>query len=212
MMITKADNPIAFLSGKDVHPLIRAYFDLCQLKQLYRQGWLRRGIDRQRCETVAEHSFATAMLAMWLGEAYFKELDMQKIIQIALIHDLGEIYAGDIIPSDSVHPAEKRRLEVESVQRVAENLPEGSGCLNLWEEFEQGRTPEARLVRQADRLEMGLQAAVYRLQGFVGMDEFMTSAQQGLDETALVQIIEEARRLMEEHTGNQLNSAGEATD
>lgn len=197
-MKTKADNPIAFLREKEIHPLIRAYFDLCQLKQLYRQGWLRRGIAEQRCETVAEHNFATALLAMWLAEAYFKELDMEKIIRIALVHDLGEIYAGDIIPSDLVDPAEKRRLEAESVRRVVENLPEGSESLSLWEEYEQGQTPEARLVRQADRLEMGLQAAVYQLQGYVGMDEFMASARQGLAETAMVRILEEARRLADD--------------
>ncbi len=178
-MKTKADIPIAFLRDKEVHPLIRAYIDLCQLKQLYRQGWLRRGIAEQRCESVAEHSFATALLAMWLAEVDFKGLDMQKIIQIALVHDLGEIYAGDIIPSDLVDSAEKRRLEAESVRRIAENLPVDSDLLELWEEFEQGQTPEARLVRQVDRLEMGLQAVVYQLQGYVGMDEFMASARAG---------------------------------
>ena len=98
-MKIKADIPIAFLRDKGVHPLIRAYIDLCQLKQLYRQGWLRHVVAEQRCESVAEHSFATVLLAMWLAEVDFKGLDMQKIIQIALVHDLGEIYAGDIIPS-----------------------------------------------------------------------------------------------------------------
>ncbi len=61
-------------------------------------------------------------------------------------------------------------------------LPGGAAWLSLWEEFERNETPEARFVRQIDRLEMGLQAGVYALQGLVEPDEFFASARQAIDE------------------------------
>ena len=155
------------LKDQNVDPFIRAYFELCQLKQLYRQGWLRRGVSRERCESVAEHSFGCAVLATWLAQAYYPELDVCKVLRMALLHDFGEIYAGDLIPVDAVEPEEKHRREAGSVAQVFANLPGGAAYLSLWEEFERNETPEARFVRQIDRLEMGLQAGVYALQGLV---------------------------------------------
>jgi len=62
--------------------------------------------------------------------------------------------------------------------------------LDLWLEFERGESPEARFVRQVDRLEMGLQARVYQAQGFAGMDEFIHSARQALVDSLLAEILE----------------------
>ncbi|MBN1146901.1 MAG: HD domain-containing protein [Anaerolineales bacterium] len=188
-MEVKAENPASLLQGEDLSPLVQAYFELCQLKQLYRQGWLRRGVPRQRCESVAEHSFGVALLALWLAEAYYPELDGGKLLRMALLHDFGEIYAGDIIPGDGVPPQDKSRREAESVAQVLGKLPGGEAYVALWEEFERGDTPEARFVRQVDRLEMGLQARVYQAQGFERMQEFLASARQALTEQALLEIL-----------------------
>jgi putative hydrolase of HD superfamily len=197
-METKADNPVNLLKDQNVDPLVRAYFELCQLKQLYRQGWLRRGVSRERCESVAEHSFACAVLATWLAQAYYPELDVCKVLFMALLHDFGEIYAGDIIPGDAVDVEEKHRGEAGSVAQVFGKLPGGAAYLGLWEEFEQNKTPEARFVHQIDRLEMGLQAGVYALQGLVEPDEFIASARQALEEprfSGLIDEVEALRRL-----------------
>ena len=110
-METKAENPVKLLKDRKIDPLIRAYFELCQLKQLFRQGWLRRGVSRERCETVAEHSYGCAVLATWLAQAYYPQLDLCKVLRMALMHDFGEIYAGDIIPVDAVSAEEKHRRE-----------------------------------------------------------------------------------------------------
>jgi putative hydrolases of HD superfamily len=196
-MEMKADNPVTLLKDQNLDPFIRAYFELCQLKQLYRQGWLRRGVSRERCESVAEHSFACAVLATWLAQAYYPDLDLSKVLRMALLHDFGEIYAGDIIPVDAVEAEEKHRCEAGSVAQVFAKLPGGAVYLGLWEEFERNETAEARFVRQVDRLEMGLQAGLYALQGLVQPDEFLASARQGLHEprfSGLIDAIEALRR------------------
>lgn len=189
-MRLKNQSLIENLPEKPGHPVLQAYVELCQLKNLYRQGWLQRGLPEQNCETVADHVFATTLLAMWLSQADFPHLDLCKILQLCLIHELGEIYAGDITPADGISPAEKHRLEAESVRVVVQKLPAGERYLRLWEEYETGATPEARFVRQVDRLEMGLQAWIYQKNGFSRMDEFLESARQALEAPALIDFFE----------------------
>lgn len=194
-MEEKSLNPIRWLDQAGASPLVTAYFELCHLKRLFRQGWLQRGVPRQMCESVADHTFGVAVLALWLARAYFPELDADKAVRMALLHELGEIYAGDITPRDGVSAWEKNQLERESVRKVCADLPGGQEYIDLWEEFEAGQTREAVFVRQLDRLEMGLQAAVYMHEGTAELPEFLVSARQALSDEALVRIIDELERI-----------------
>ena len=190
-MEVKANNPADQLDP-EAAPLLQAYFELSHLKQLYRQGWLKRGVPKIHCESVAEHSFGVAVLALWFSRNHYPDLDHEKLICMALLHDFGEVYAGDIVPSDAINAHEKQDLERESVRRVFDKLPGGEVFRQLWEEFEAGQTPEARLVKQLDRLEMGLQAAVYRQQDLGEMPEFLLSARQALQDEPLIELLEQA--------------------
>lgn len=193
-MEIKAENPVGLLNDGKYAPLIMAFFEVCHLKQLYRQGWLRRGVPHERCESIAEHSFGMAVLALWLAQTQ-PELDVDKVVRMALLHDLGEVYAGDIIPSDGVSEAEKHLREAQGVRRILSRLPEGQDYIALWEEFETGASMEARFVRQIDRLEMGLQAAVYQRQGMVDAGEFFASARQALTDPQLAALLEEIQTI-----------------
>ena len=178
-MHTKASLPIDLLDGKNSLPIIEAYFEFNHLKQLYRQGWLQHGIEPKYCESVAEHSFCVALLGLFLAEGY-PELNVNKVVRMALIHDLGEIYAGDFTPKDRIDKNHKFQLEKQSVLQVFNKLPNGSKWINLWEEYEQGKSAEAKFVRQLDRLEMLLQASVYEQQGQADLSDFFASTQWNL--------------------------------
>jgi putative hydrolases of HD superfamily len=172
-------------------PLVRAYFEIQHLKQLFRQGWLRRGVDEARAESVADHTFGTATMAMLLADALRPELDVERVLRLALIHDLGEAYAGDITPADGVASAEKQTRERTAVQRIVDKLPGGDRYRVLWEEYETAASPEARFVRRVDRLEMALQASVYRAQGCEGLDEFLASARADIAGSELESLLDE---------------------
>lgn len=191
----KAPNPAGLLDGKRASALIQAYFEFNHLKQLYRQGWLRRGLPKERCESVAEHTFGVAVLAFMLAEAYLPELDAGRVLRLALLHDFGEIYAGDLTPGDGIEPQEKLRRERASVAQVFVKLPNGDVYLGLWQEYEAGATPEAVFVRQIDRLEMALQAGVYEQQGLIDPQEFYASAARALAEPQLVSLLAEIQVL-----------------
>jgi len=195
-MKTKAPNPAKLLEDRAASPLIRACFEAGHLKNLFRQGWLRRGVPGERCESVAEHSFSTALLVLFLADVVQPGVDIDKALRMALIHDLGEVHAGDLTPADDTGPDEKLALERSSIERVTAGLPTGPALEALWEEYAAGRSPEARFVRQVDRLEMALQAAVYGLQGMGDLSEFVETARRDINDPALARLLEEAAALL----------------
>ncbi|MDD2240454.1 MAG: HD domain-containing protein [Kiritimatiellae bacterium] len=193
-METKRDQAIRKLDGKDVLPIVRVFFEFNHLKSLYRQGWLRAGIPKAHCETVAEHSLGVAVLALFLADAYFPELDTARLVRMGLLHDFGEIYAGDIVPG-KLSLADKHELERQSVECVFGRLPNGADYLAIWEEFERGETAEARFLKEIDRLEMGLQASVYEQEGFGDLALFFESTDRALTTPELRQILEDLKAL-----------------
>jgi putative hydrolase of HD superfamily len=194
-METKASAPTSLLAGEQVSAWIAAYYEINQLKQLYRQGWLQHGIPKTLCESVAEHSFSMALLALLLADAFSPELDRQQVLLLALIHDLGEIYAGDFTPDDRLPAKEKHALEAWAIQQVFGGLPDGQRYIHLWQTYERGETPEARFVKQVDRLEMALQASLYARRGYPDMQDFFDSARQTLGEGLLRQLLAEVEAL-----------------
>jgi putative hydrolase of HD superfamily len=196
LMQTKASLPSDLLAGSRVSPILSAFAEFTHLKQLYRQGWLKRGVPPERCESVAEHSLGVAILALWLSRACFPELDVTKVLCMALLHDFGEIYTGDLIPSDAVSADEKHLREKQSVQQVLGKLPQGDHYLEIWDEFERGETLEAQFLHQIDRLEMGFQAGIYGLQGLIDPQEFFLTTDQALSDPRLRNIFSELKELV----------------
>jgi putative hydrolases of HD superfamily len=189
---------------KNVHPgevlqppsaVFRLVSEFNHLKNLYRQGWLKRSVPPEKCESVAEHSFSVTLLAMFLAENFFPSADLLKVIRIALIHEAGEIYAGDITPVDGVSLEEKHRREKESVLRVFAGVDRAEEYIELWEEFEMNRSLEARLVRQADRLEMLLQAKYYEKLGYWNFEEFFRNAEALIESPELRPLFAELKSL-----------------
>jgi putative hydrolase of HD superfamily len=198
-MITKAAGPDESLDlGAGADPALASYYRLMRLKRLYRQGWLKRGLPAELCESVAEHSFGTALLALLLAPSPSSTgggaegVDRARAALMALVHELGESYAGDITPVDGVPGEEKFRLEREAILRALDGHPDRLWFLEIWEDFEGGASPEARFVRELDRLEMGLQAALQKAEGQPGMEEFFASARRSVSRPELRSILEEA--------------------
>lgn len=140
------------------------YMKYNQLKNIYRQGWLkvRIGLEhKDKCESIADHSFSVALLALSIIEKNKLNLDGFKCIKIGIIHELGEIYAGDYTPFDNITKEEKHNQEKEAILKVLETLDENNDFLNLWEEFEKQETEEAIFIKNIDQLEFLLQACAY---------------------------------------------------
>jgi len=179
-MKIKGFRPVDSFADRPLPSLLKVYLELNHLKQLYRQGWLRRGVPAERCESVAEHCFGVATLALLLADAHFPDLDRDKLLRMALLHEFGEIYAGDLTPSDGVPVDEKQRREMDSVNRVLGALAGGRQYVEACREYAEGKSAESRFLREVDRLEMGLQALVYERQGLAELSEFYESVDQAV--------------------------------
>ncbi|KZP01661.1 hypothetical protein CALVIDRAFT_14605 [Calocera viscosa TUFC12733] len=109
-----------------------------------------------------------------------KSLDVGKCVMLAVVHDLAEAQVGDIAPSEGFSKAEKNILEAEAIENfVQEMLHESEVGLRiqaLWVEYEEGRTPEARFVKDLDRMEMALQATEYEGRYNRNLQEFIDSS------------------------------------
>jgi len=100
------------------------------------------------------------------------DLDINKMIRMALIHDLAEAHTGDITPGDGITREKKLELEREAMESILSEVDEQGELLGLWEEYNAGETPEARAVNAVDKLDMAVQAVEYTMSGTRGLEEF----------------------------------------
>lgn len=165
--------------------ILNFFNEVGRLKEMPRRGWVLRGIKNP--ESIADHSFRVSMMAWVLGKQKHN-LNLEKIIKMALAHDLCEVYAGDITPYDSVLPkdtgkrkemlktwpkfteAQKKNIaqkkykkEKDGLEKLVRDLPVNLAkeVKSLWLDYEKRLSPESRFLRQIDRAENLLQSLEY---------------------------------------------------
>jgi putative hydrolases of HD superfamily len=190
----------------DIHPILELYFEYAQLKNLYRQGWLKRTkflgfiswkrkVPKRIAESVADHCSGTSMLGYTIAEEYRPDLNSLHVMRLGLFHEIGEIIAGDITPSDNIPDKKKFDMEYAAVRKVFSKMPNSQKYVNLWLEYEHEQTPEAKFVKQIDRLEMVLQALVYEKLGCRNLDEFFPYVKERINSPELKTILEDVMRI-----------------
>ena len=109
------------------------------------------GLDRH--ENSAEHSWQLALMAASLASFAESAVDINRVIAMLLVHDIGEIDAGDTMVFVESGWEQRKAAELAGVKRVFGLLPEpqGSRFLALWQEFEDAATPESRFAHAVDR-------------------------------------------------------------
>ena len=134
----------------NIDKVIRFIKEIENLKSVTRTAWTKTG----RRESTAEHSWRLAMLLMVLRED-FKDLDIDKAIKMSLVHDLGELYDGDISAKLQNDNDNKAEMEEKDMRRMLTILPENlaENIYDLWKEYNECSTKEAKLVKAMDKLE-----------------------------------------------------------
>lgn len=124
-----------------------------KMKTVLRQTLLT---DKSRRENDAEHSWHFALMAMTLYEyAASPDVDLFRVLKMALVHDLVEVYAGDTFAYDVAGNQDKEQREKEAADRLFGLLPadQGRQYRDLWEEFDAMQTPDAIFASAIDRLQ-----------------------------------------------------------
>lgn len=139
-----------------------------QLKQTARTGWIQRGVNPS--ESVAGHSYGVAFICMVLAQQIDHPFNMERLLSMAILHDLPEAITTDIpspvkrfMPKQDGEPI-KTQIERNAWREMTENLPFQEAWLALWEDGVQRETAEGKLLKDADQLDMYLQAMRYEQQ------------------------------------------------
>ena len=165
--------------------VLELFRTLANLKRTPRTGWLDRGVPPEETESVADHTLMTTLIA-WLVAKEQPDLDADRVLKLALIHDLAESIIGDRppyepheLPKDDPealraffsvrhlrtpeNKAAKEEAEAGAAAHLIGLMPESAAqeIAELWQEYEERSTPEARFVKDVDNLEAFLQSRAY---------------------------------------------------
>nr|XP_055041553.1 HD domain-containing protein 2 [Misgurnus anguillicaudatus] len=181
-----------------------------QLKRVPRTGWVYRNVKKP--ESVSDHMYRMSMMALTIKDV---TVSRERCVKMALVHDLAESIVGDIAPADNVSKEEKHRREKEAMMHITGLLEDGlrKEIYNLWEEYENQSTPEAKLVKELDQLEMIIQAHEYEeLEGKPGrLQEFFTSTEGNFRHPEVLGLVKSLNEERARHIAEKGDSDPEKT-
>jgi putative hydrolases of HD superfamily len=195
------------------HGVARFVHRIGRLKRVPRTGWLDRGVPPLATESVADHTFRVALLA-WLAADEATGLDRNRVLTLALLHDLAEAITGDLPPydpeelskvdrvdrtamlnqrhvRDASRSAAKRAAEAAAITDLVADLPfrRAAEITDLSHELRDGTSPEARFVKQVDKLETYLQSREYvQTDPQLAVESFALEVAEVIDIPALVEL------------------------
>ena len=164
-------------------------------KKILRSGWVREKVKDP--ESVAEHSFRLSVITMIISEQL--GLDKEKLIQMAILHDLGELVTGDLVWSrgkviDIKKRSKKEEMEKNGIKKIFDLIGMDKQYTNLYEEMIERRTEEAKFFWQIDKLEMAIQALEYEKSDNKNLEEFFINADLQIHSPYLKKIMKEVFR------------------
>ena len=158
-----------------------------ELKHSERQGWKDKEVERPR-DTIASHSLGASLLGWVLAEK--EDLDSNKIVKMLIMHDLIMAYIEDYTPKDQEFDS-KKEMERKAFDKLVEDVPEviRDEFTSLFQELQDQETDEAKLAKEADKLDTLLQARSYN---------------QESDEEFLQEFLESYRDYFSSETGESM--------
>lgn len=146
--------------------IISFYLLATTLKEKVRSGLLLWKVKKERLESVAEHIYGTCILAIGIDSEYNLNLDLNKVLKMLVLHELEEVFIGDITPFDNVTKEEKIKLGKIAVKKVLADLIKKDEYESLLEEFNSHITDESLFAFMCDKLECDIWIKVYEDFGY----------------------------------------------
>ncbi|HVX00646.1 MAG TPA: HD domain-containing protein [Candidatus Babeliaceae bacterium] len=171
---------------------------------------LRNGrTSKERRESVAEHTWRVSLMVILFSRFLDKQISLEKALKIAIIHDIAELITGDkpyfVYEGNKHSKQDKFEQEMAAMQYIKSFLPESLGAelIDLWKEYEDGVTYEAKLVKAIDKIEAQIQHnemnyihwndydkkyAPTRLDEYCNFDSFLTKIKTLIQEESMDKI------------------------
>lgn len=190
------------MARQETSSKVSAFIDLFiranESKRIPRTGWGMHGIPNP--ESVAEHtfslSFLTLQLAPLLSDKHNYPLNINKLVKMAILHDIGEIETGDIVISkgaiiDLQKRREKEEKEKKGIQKLFKDSDKSNLAVNLFAEMVERESMEANIFWQLDKLDMAIQALDYELSHKKDLSEFFENTKAHITDPFLTELLEE---------------------
>lgn len=152
--------------------LVDFYVSALSLKDIIRTGWDKEhwNVLKERLESVAEHTYSTMILAVGMHSVFdYRNIDIDKVIKMLLMHDLGEKIIGDIPEFDSRKNSKKER-ELLAFKEIVSSLPNKKEFVDLFIEFSEMETPESIYANLCDKMDCDIMAKVHEDNGYNHLD------------------------------------------
>lgn len=135
---------------EEIEKILSFMVEIEKLKDIHRKT---RPVGLERYENSAEHSWHVCLSALMLKDYANEQINIDRVIKMLLIHDLGEIDAGDTIIYAS-ETQELKKKEAAGLERILNLLPESKAeeYIVLWHEFESGETADSKYAKAIDRV------------------------------------------------------------
>ena len=162
--------------------MLSTLVELQRLKRLDRTGWVLRGFANGT-ESVAAHSFGVSVTAMLLADELARQgvsVNVEKVLRLALLHDWAEARVGDMPRTATMYFGSEARKHAETAafrDLTAAIDDDGALYAQLYREYEERSTLEARLVKAADVIDLLVEALALERAGGRGLDEFWEVAE-----------------------------------
>ena len=143
------------------------YLLATKLKYKIRSGWDKKhwNINSEGIESIAEHIYGTCILAISLDSEFELNMDMEKVLKMLTMHEIGEVLIGDITPFDEITLQEKAEIEHKAMKEVLGDLVNKEELFSLLLEFDEHNTKESKFAYLCDKIEADIQSKVYQDMG-----------------------------------------------
>ena len=195
------DEQIEEISGEEIMNA-REYLEILHVAEKLKDTPRHCTTSNRRTESVAEHSWRISLMAFLLKHE-FKDVDINKVVDMCLIHDLGECFTGDI--PTFIKTDEDRDVEDSLLNKWVKSLPTdvSNELMSLYEEMEVQETKEAKLYKSLDKLEALIQHNESPLDTW-SENEFELNKTYAFDTVAYSDWLTELREAILEDTMNKI--------
>ncbi|MBI2644396.1 MAG: HD domain-containing protein [Candidatus Wildermuthbacteria bacterium] len=158
------------METEELRGIARFIIEAFTLKVLPRTGWFRVGVSPSKVESVADHTFVTAIIAVLLAEE--ENANPFRCCTMATLHDIGESRTGDIARplARLLENLGVKKIEIDQAAEEKQRAGLPSSAKNLLEEllkeYHENTTIESKVVHDAMIIEQGIQALFYRKEGY----------------------------------------------
>ena len=141
-----------FIKSEKLRKQVEFVLAIDEMKHILRRNLT---VDGSKRENDAEHSWHLAMMAMIFEEYSAEKVDIEKVLKLALVHDLVEVYAGDTFAYDVKGNEDKLDREILAAEKLFGTLENEQGAFvrSFWDEFEEKKTPESCYANAIDRIQ-----------------------------------------------------------